>query len=347
MPAGRERSDSGLLSIVGLPPFQPAPLIRGGAVQTIAAQVWPQWPDVRPTKTYKIDVTDGDRLVVMEYRPAGWAAGQRIALLVHGLNGCYRSRYMIRIGRELVRRGMLVVRVNMRGCGPGFGLARGFNHAGRTEDIRAVLRWLANLYAGSPTTLIGFSLGGNATLKMAGDDSQHPAGNLDSVVAISPPVDLTASARHIQLPENRFYDWYFATECVRTVRHLHQRFPDMPAFRAPQRMRLFDFDDAFTAPRSGYRDAADYYAQSSSAPVISDIRVPALILCALDDPVVDTGTLEKKRGQTGLDLVLTRHGGHMGFLGRTGRRTGSRFGLRWMDALVVNWIERMRRAGAG
>lgn len=324
---------------IELPSFMPIPFLHGGSAQTLVASFWPQLPDARPSSSYRIALSDGDRLVVMEYRPEGWRNGRRIALMVHGLNGCYRSPYMARIGRKLTRRGLLVVRVNMRGCGPGFGLARGLNHAGRSEDARAVLRWLAGRYPASPVTLIGFSLGGNATLKMAGEDGANPTGQLDSVVSISPPVDLTLSSDHLQRPGNQFYDWFFARECMREALRLQRQFLDIPPLRFPRRMTLFDFDDQFTAPLSGFRDALDYYTQASSAPVIPQIAVPTLILCAHDDPVVECETLQKMGGHPNLDIVLTRQGGHMAFIGADGRK----FGFRWMDALVLTWMERMNR----
>ena len=333
--------ESALPPGIELPPFRPTPLLRGGSAQTIVAPFWPQMPDARPSSSHRIALSDGDRLVVMEYCPEGWRNGCRIALMVHGLNGCYRSRYMVRIGRELTRRGLLVVRVNMRGCGPGFGLARGLNHAGRSEDARAVLRWLAGRYPASPVTQIGFSLGGNATLKMAGEDGANPTGRLDTVVAVSPPVDLTASSGHLRRPGNRFYDRYFARESMRAALRLQRRFPDMPPVRFPRRMTLFAFDDRFTAPRSGFRNALDYYTRASAAPVIPRIAVPTLILCARDDPVVECETLQKLGGRPGLDIVLTRQGGHMAFIGADGRP----FGFRWMDALVLAWMERIIRDG--
>ena len=128
---------------IELPPFRPTPLLRGGSAQTIVAPFWPQMPDARPSSSHRIALSDGDGLVVMEYCPEGWRNGRRIALMVHGLNGCYRSPYMVRIGRELTRRGLLVVRVNMRGCGPPIPScpARPGRWGGRLPGRTSAARW--------------------------------------------------------------------------------------------------------------------------------------------------------------------------------------------------------------
>lgn len=319
-----------------LPAFRPVGLLRGGSAQTLVGNLLPSLRDGRPIAIHQIPLEDGDRLVAMEYRPAGWREHQRTALLVHGLNGSYRSGYMTRVGGRLLRGGIRVIRLNMRGCGPGFGLARGFNHAGRSGDVRAVLRWLHERDPASPVTAVGFSLGGNAVLKMAGEDHARPPGNLDSLVAVSAPVDLAASCRHLSRPGNGFYDWYFTRECIGVVRRLQRQFPDIPPVRFPPRLSLFGFDEHFTAPYSGFRDALDYYARCSAAPLIPRIAVPGLILSARDDPVVECRSLEELERPSKLEFLLTRHGGHMGYLGATGEP----FGLRWMDALVSRWVMR-------
>src|SRR4051794_30082524 len=127
-----------MATAVDIPPFEPHPLLRGGHLQTIAGRYLPS-PKVRLRSTYhEIGLEDGDWLSVLESVPAGWVRGGPTALLVHGLAGCARSPYVVRVAARLTGIGVRVVRMNLRGAGSGFGLARGIYHSGRTEDLRAV-----------------------------------------------------------------------------------------------------------------------------------------------------------------------------------------------------------------
>jgi predicted alpha/beta-fold hydrolase len=276
--------------------------------------------------------------MVAENRPRRWRAGDRIVVLVHGLVGSSASKDVVRLCRKILRLGHLVMRVNLRGCGPGFGMARHLYHSGRSEDLREVNRWLGSKFPDSPVTQIGISLGGNITLKMAGEDGSVPSGRLDSLIAVSAPIDLAASARRLAQPENRFFDRYFAGLLVRHVARLVRRFPDLPHIGFPKDMTVRLFDDLCTAPWSGFRDAADYYAQSSSEQFIPRIRCSALVLCAADDPIVEAQSYRRLPPLENVQRVLTSHGGHVGFLARPARFWR---GVRWMDDMILDWMQRL------
>jgi predicted alpha/beta-fold hydrolase len=318
--------------------FRPLPLLASGWAQTIGAVCWPRLADLRPTAWHTVPLPDGDQLIVAENRPRPWRPGDRIVVLVHGLAGSSASKDLVRLCRKLVRSGYLVMRVNLRGCGPGFGLARHLYHSGRSEDLREVNRWVGAAFPDSPVTQIGFSLGGNITLKLAGEDGATPPGRLDSLVAVSAPIDLAAAARRLAQPENRFFDRYFARLLVRHVARQRQRFPDLPGVRFPADMTLRQFDDLCTAPWSGFRDADDYYARASSERLIPHISCPALVLCAADDPIVDAQCYRRLPPSRNVRLVLTTHGGHVGFLARPGKPWR---GVRWMDDVILNWVRRL------
>jgi predicted alpha/beta-fold hydrolase len=196
------------LARTGLPLFEPHPCLRSGHAQTIVGRYWPA-PRARLAATaQEVGLADGDRLIVLESVPRGWASPQPTAVLVHGLAGCAEAPYMVRLGVRLVHRGIRVVRVNLRNSGIGFGLARGIYHAGRSDDLREVLAWLKNRDGAGPTALIGFSLGANLVLKLAAEAADDPAGaeGLDCVLAANPPIDLVACSRQMSRPQNRFYD---------------------------------------------------------------------------------------------------------------------------------------------
>jgi predicted alpha/beta-fold hydrolase len=364
-----------LIDSLMLPSFVPLPFITSGMAQTLMSVLWPNFPDTRPDAIHEVELSDGDRLALVENRPASWQPGDRIALLVHGLVGHHQANYMIRAAQKLAQQGVLALRVNLRGCGIGFGKAKNPYHSGRSEDLRAVLQWTAEKFPNSPVTQIGYSLGANITLKMAGEDGAaaihatasarrpsivrasafslrpnvsdsinspiltSPSSNLDSIIAISPPIDLAATARHLQKSQFKIFDQFFVWKLKWDIGRLHRRYPELPSFKFPLKMVLSDLDEIYTAPRCGFKNAQDYYSQSSSGPLISSIRVPALILCAEDDPIVDASAYAKFKFPPHVELVMTKTGGHVGFIGRTDQRND----VQWMDRLICQWIARLPR----
>jgi hypothetical protein len=319
----------------GLPSFRPLPLLSSPHAQTIVAMFWPLGRERFPSTHQLVALPDGDKLSVVISTPPAWLSDVRTVVMVHGLCGCYGSPYMSRIAGKLYRRGLRVVRVNLRGCGSGAGLARLPYHSGRSEDIREVLQWLARQRPSSPVTLVGFSLGGNIVLKMAGEDGESPTAGLDSVIAVAAPIDLDACSRLIEQPRNRIYERYFVHRLASQVRELRMVFPDVPPLELPRRLTLRGFDDLYTAPQSGFRDAADYYARASSGPLIHRITVPTLLLCARDDPFIGPAPYEQLPRFSHIDLHLADHGGHLGFLGFTGRS----WSYRWMDQCLIDWLQ--------
>ena len=331
---GIEERVERILSKLNLIKFNPFPFARSGISQTIYGNYWPTLKPSRPDGYHHVSLPDGDILVVAENRPPAWPSGGRIMLLVHGAAGSYRSTYMQRMCRRLTRQGYLVLRLNLRFCGPGRGLARRAYHGGVSEDTRHILRWIGDRYPNSPVTQIGFSLGGNVTLKMAGEDGSRPAGNLDSVVAVSPPVDLEASSQMMALPQNKWIQWAFVKTMINDTVFMQETFPDMDPIELPREQTIRAFEELFATHRAGFQSAREYYDKCSSIHYIPEIKIPTLILCAADDPVVDGRQLVNLPHSNNVDILLTEHGGHIGFLG-----WGSRYSeVRWCDELMDRWL---------
>ncbi len=317
-----------------IPGFVPHPFLRNGHVQTVVGRYCFGSKTPLASETYEINVDGGDRIVVHESIPANWKSGGPLALLVHGLAGCARSPYMIRVAARLHARGVRVVRMNLRGAGAGFGLARGIYHAGRSEDLRRVVEWMADRARGSPVGLLGFSLGANLVLKLAAEATEQPLAGLDCVLAANPPLDLAACCQHIQRPSNRVYDRNFVRLLRKDVTRLHAAFPDLGPVELPKVMTLLDFDDAYTAPRNGFAGAEDYYRRSSAGPLIPRIRVPGLVVHAEDDPFIPAAPFRNVTFPPNLALELISSGGHLGYLSR-GRWMGDR---RWLDSRFTAWL---------
>ena len=313
--------------------FRPFPLLRNRHLQTILG-AWALLPFEPRSEERRVKLADGDILALEVSTPQGWREDSPTVVMVHGLCGCSRSPYMVRLARKLVGRGVRAVRVNLRGCGPGRGLARGIYHSGRSGDVRQVIEDLRREDPESPLTLIGFSLGGNIALKLAGELGAAATGSLERVLAVCPPADLEACARLIHRPENRIYENHFVRILRKGVEDRHARFPDLPPVELPVKLSLRDFDDLYTAPHGGFESAIDYYQKCSAEPLVDRIEVPCRVLFAEDDPFVRANVFDDTDLPANVEVERTRHGGHLGFLGHP-KSSG---GYRWMDSRLLNWI---------
>lgn len=313
------------------PEFRPLRFLGNPHVQTVLGSMLPAPALARRARL--IPLADGDQLVLHESTPPGWREDGRIALLVHGMGGTHDSGYMRRVAWQFLGRGVRVGRLDLRGCGQGVTHARRTYNAGCSPDIRAVLADLHARYPAASLALLGFSLGGNMVLKLAGELPEHPVANLDRVVAVAPPVDLHSCSMLISLGVNRPYERFFLRALLGQVgRQLHC-FPDLPRVRFPRALTLRLFDDLYTAPRGGYDGVDDYYRRASAGPLLPVVPVRTLILAARDDPFVCVKVLEKSTVPSHVQVEIVQGGGHLGFLGWDGAG-----GIHWAERRIVEWV---------
>lgn len=317
--------------------FKPFPLLSGPHLQTIfgslSAGSFRKLPAVRKL----ISLPDGDQLSVEVTTPRDWQATDLTAVMIHGLCGSHQATYLIRMAARLSRLKVRAVRLNLRGCGSGRGLARQFYHGGQSEDVRIVLKALKEESPLSPITLIGFSLGGNIALKLAGELRERGKELLQQVIAVSPPTDLLSSVERFALPENAFYERRFFRQIKKHVCDLHRIFnPDAPPIYVPDRMKMREFDELFTAPRCGFANALDYYVKCSSKFLVLAICIPCKILLSEDDPVVSPTSLDGMKLPDNVQVFKTKKGGHMGYLGHLFYKGG----LRFLDHQLMEWVLR-------
>ena len=277
---------------------------------------------------------DGDQCILHDDVPSSWRPGNRVALLVHGLAGDHASPYMVRIAGKLNAQGVRAFRMDLRGCGAGFGLARHPYHSGRSDDLARAIDVVNQLCPNSPLSLLGFSLGANIVLKLLGEAPDRVPANLDRVLAVSPPVDLYHCVQYMGQGLNRLYDRHFARLLIRQVKALKQKLPEAPDLpRGCLPRGVFDFDEMFTAPVCGFKTALNYYRLCSSAQFVPEIRVPTLIMAANDDPLVHSSTYDDLVVPRSVKLQVHRSGGHLGFISRR-KEVGDRH---WMDRRAVEW----------
>lgn len=234
-------------------------------------------------------------------------------LALHGLEGSSAAHYMRGLADKAFAAGLNVVLLNQRNCGETEHLSRGLYHSGLSADPAAVIRELTEIDGLRAVTVVGYSLGGNLGLRLAGTS---PPDVLRAVCAVSPTMDLALCVDALERRPNAIYQWNFVRNLKRRMRRKANVLPDLFDLDGLDRIHTVrEFDDAFTAPHHGFRDAADYYHRASSLRVVDRIAIPTLILSAEDDPFVPPEQFRHTAiaRNPHLTAAITRHGGHCGF----------------------------------
>jgi predicted alpha/beta-fold hydrolase len=323
------------MSKTSFPAFLPPRWLRGGHTQTVAGVLMPGPAQPYTATRHVVPLADGDRIVLHDDCPAGWRTGGPAALLLHGICGDHRASYLVRTVARLNRQGVRTFRLDQRCCGASWGLAARPYHAGISGDAAAALRWIDRLCPTSPTCLVGYSMGGNIALKLAGEAPAAVPGNLHGVVAVNPPIDLAAAAASLGRSLNRLYDRYFMHFVRRMVAPLRAWITRLRRAVSFRFRTVHEFNDVFLSPLWGFGTAQRYYAECSAEQFLPAVRVPALVIASADDPIVPIAAFRRARFSPSTQVLLTEHGGHLGFLGRPSPADPDG---RWMDGRVVDWV---------
>jgi predicted alpha/beta-fold hydrolase len=257
----------------------------------------------------RLELPDGDFL---DLAWSGKAKGP-IVIVLHGLEGSYRSRYASGILKAIAQRGWRGVLLHFRGCsGEPNRLIRSY-HSGDTGDFQALLSTLRQREPDTPLAAIGYSLGGNVLLKWLGESKQA---GLIAAVGVSVPFDLARAAWQLEQGLSQVYQWSLVKALQRSVQRKF-RYRDCPFdLKALERVRTFKkFDDLITAPLHGFIDANDYWQRSSCRPFLCKIQIPTLILHSMDDPFLPEDAIPSASDLSpAVQLELSSWGGHVGFI---------------------------------
>ena len=320
----------------GFPAFYPRRGLRNGHVQTIVANYLPR-PTFRlaaQAETVEVDPSDRSRVLChCHWQPD---PGPRLTLLlVHGLEGSSDSRYVQAITARAWAIGCNVIRMNMRNCGGSDALTPTLYHSGLSADAGVVMRHYTERFGLQRVALVGYSMGGNLVLKLAGEwGSAQP---LVAVAAVSPAVDLAPGADALHEPANRAYEWNFLRGLMKRYERKVSLFPHIyvPAREIGKVRSIREFDNKILARYWGFRDADDYYYRAAAARVVDRIAVPAMILHAEDDPFIRLlpETRAKILANPHIAFVETAHGGHCAYLSND---PGNE--IHWAEATVIRYL---------
>ncbi len=310
------------------------PLLSNPHLLTILGNFWPRGHDFSrfPMESRFVRTDDETEILVQTQRPVGDPVGE-VALL-HGLEGDGNSGYIHSMAWDLLNAGFVAHRVHMRTCGGTEHLCKTLYHAGLTSDMHAFLRGLKEAGTGLPVFLIGFSLGGNVSLKLAGELGETDL--IHGVCAISTPIDLAAGVRRIGAWDNRLYERRFLSRMrARLLATGRYSQAELEAART-----LYEIDDRITAPSFGFEGADHYYATQSAHNFLDRIRVPTLLIQAKDDIFIPFESYAHPAFERNpfLRLIATEQGGHLGYLSHNAPRF-------WVDEVALEFLQSVLAGG--
>ena len=291
--------------------YKPPVWLRGGHLQTIHPVLFRRPPHVTH-HAERLELDDGD-FIDLEWSGKG---SERLAILSHGLEANTRAGYIQGMAAALRDAGWDVLAWNFRGCGRQPNRLLRMYHSGATEDLRAVVAHALEFHPATHIDLLGFSLGGNLTLKYLGEAPDELPSRIRRAVVFSVPCDLACSSRQLALSSNKIYMERFLRAMRSKIREKNRRFPGQLDLTDLGRIRNFEmFDDRFTAPIHGFASAADYWAKNSSRQFIPHIRRETLLINALNDPFLGPGChpFDEAAASTAFHFESPAEGGHVGF----------------------------------
>lgn len=259
-------------------------------------------------------------------------SSSRAAIISHGLEGNTNRPYVRGMAKALFQNGFDVVAWNMRGCSEEMNRQLRFYHSGATDDLDTVVRHVIQSKAYTEIALIGFSLGGNITLKYLGE--QAVPHSIKKAVVFSVPLDLKTSCQKISLPANRIYASRFLKSLKAKIMKKARQRPELDTAGMGKITSLAAFDDRYTAPIHGFRNASDYYDQCSSIHFLADIRTPTLVVNTLNDPFLSAECFPASwlENHPFVNLEIPERGGHVGFT------QFNKNGLYWSELRALKFL---------
>jgi Predicted hydrolase of the alpha/beta-hydrolase fold len=320
-----------------LPLFRPRFPWWSADLQTVANYLRPPWRTLAPhaSESLLIDLRDGtgDRLLCTLDRPAAPKPGMPLTILIHGLTGSQESFYVYSMARRLLDAGQRVLRINLRGAGPSRATCRGQYYAGRSQDFRALLANLPADLGRDGVRVVGYSLGAAMLLKYLGEEGE--AAPLLAAATVCAPIDLSVTCSRMLQRRNFIYHRHILAlmKVEATAAGAAITAEERSAILGSR--SIWEYDEAFIAPRHGFAGAEDYYERCKPVRFMGGIRVPTLALGALDDPWIP-GVLYSSydwAGNKALTPLLPTRGGHVGFHGAGSRQP-------WSDEAIMRFFER-------
>lgn len=329
---------------LGTDPFVPRRGLTNGHVMTVFAWAARRpFSDLPAPEARLIRVTDDTQVLAHCYWQTDRARCRTI-LALHGLEGSSSVHYMRGIASKGYAQGWNVVLLNQRNCGGTEHLTPSLYHSGLTDDPRVVIRTLAASDHLADFAVVGYSLGGNLTAKLAAELADAPDLPVRAAVAVCPTIDLDRCVRAIERRSNVVYQFNFVRNLRARMRRKAAAWPGRYDLTPLDRIwTIRRFDDVYTAPHHGFGDSTNYYRLASALRVADRVRIPLLILAAEDDPFVpaDQFRSEVIRNNPHIRVTIAPHGGHCGFIAPAVGHDGY-----WAEAQALSFLSAVMPASS-
>ncbi|WP_211324807.1 YheT family hydrolase [Chitinophaga skermanii] len=269
--------------------------------------------DAAPYVRRRIDTPDGDFLDL----DLSSRNNKKAVLILHGLEGNSTRKYVMGMVHMFNKGGYDTISMNFRGCSGEPNRAMRFYHSGDTGDIATVIDYIFSLQQYEQLHIVGFSLGGNVTLKYVGEQGKNIDPRIRSAVAISVPCDLMDSSVELEKPHNVIYMTRFIRNLEEKLRLKSALFPGKISLTGFKEIKTFrQFDDRYTAPIHGFNNALEYWEKSSSKQFLHQVSIPTLLVNALNDPFLGEGCFPFDAAEENPHFFLETpgNGGHVGFV---------------------------------
>jgi len=313
--------------------YRPPILLKNNHVQTVVPTLFRKVDGINYTRE-RISTPDGDFIDI----DISSISSDKALILSHGLEGNSQRHYIKGMIKAFHNAGYDGIAFNMRGCSGVPNKRPETYHSGKTEDLHTVIQYILKHKNYKEISLVGFSLGANLTLKYVGEMGSTLHSKVKSAVGISAPCDLISSSIELHKAKNYIYAKRFLISLLKKMDEKRDIIPPEIWEKRNSIKTLRDFDNVFTAPLNGFRDAEDYWKKCSCKNFLSGITIPALIINSADDPILGTECYPIKEAQSNKNLFLeiTKHGGHMGYI------TFSDDGQYWHERRTVQFVTDFR-----
>lgn len=312
--------------------FSPSLPFKNGHMNTIFRPLFMK--ESHNYERVRIDTWDQD-FIDLDFSTVG---SDVLVLLIHGLEGSSESKYIIAASNELNSQGYDAVAFNLRGCSGEDNLLLSTYHSGKTEDVDFVVSYLTKNYEYKKIMIVGYSLGGNLTLKYLGEYANKIPNQVIGGIAVSVPIDLATSGQQMALLKNKIYmEEFLKTLRLKVLEKAH-KFPEYQLDKGKLfKAKIFkDFDELYTAPVFGFDSPEDYWEKASSKPFIPQIQKPAYLITSLDDPFLskECYPFEEAASMDNFHLMATKYGGHVGFMSSFKQKEN-----RWLESKIIRFLK--------
>lgn len=299
------------MPLIDISSYRPSPFLFNGHLETVIPSMLRKITGVVYERE-RLELEDGDFLDL------DWLKGDghKLVIISHGLEGSSERHYAKGMAKYFFQHGWDAIAWNCRGCSGEMNRLPRFYHHGATEDLDAVVQHASRVKKYTSIVLVGISMGGSMSLKYLGEQVDKLSGPVKGAAVFSVPCHLGSSAKELDKPTKRFYLNRFLKKLGKKIKVKSEKFPEIISYRGFEKIKSFEeFDNRYTAPLHGFKDASDFYERASSLHYIHKIKVPALIVNALNDPFLPPLCFpyEIAKHHETFFLETPSRGGHTGF----------------------------------